>query len=144
MFAAADQAADARQRQKAANNANQELVALVQVSQARAYSKQYLQPFSRLSLDVHETYIHVHMTRFGRVLQGNSSCDEELLQGRLKSFGVAWCNSLDSNGRYLVRFLTHDGLEAAVKALHGSSWLGQPFSVEPLSVGQLQPAGQER
>jgi hypothetical protein len=73
------------------------------------------------------------------LLQASSSCSEDQLQARLAAFGqLAWCNSVDS-GRFLVRFLCPDSLEAAVKSLHGSSWLGEPFSI----VGQLLSAGQQ-
>lgn len=73
--------------------------------------------------------------RFG-VLQTSSRCSEEELRARLSPFGLAWCNSVDS-GRYLVRFLSQEGLLAAVKTLHGTNWLGEAFSIAPYSVGQL-------
>lgn len=75
-------------------------------------------------------------------LQASSSCSEEQLQQHLTKFGsLAWCNSIDE-GRFLVRFVCPDALEAAVKALHGGSWLGEQFSIVPHAVGQL--SGQDR
>jgi hypothetical protein len=73
--------------------------------------------------------------------QACASSSEESLKCRLAEFGVAWCNAVDSSGHFLVRFVTSEGFKAAVKSLHDSSWLGEPFSISPYSVGPLLFAG---
>lgn len=73
-------------------------------------------------------------------MQGCDGCSEQELRTKLSPYGpIAWCNSVDS-GRYLVRYLSRDGLSAAAQALHGSVWRGNTIRVAPYCIGSLVPA----
>jgi hypothetical protein len=69
------------------------------------------------------------------LLQASADSTEAAVSEHLGAHAkLAWCNSVDT-GRFLVRFLSSKDLETAADALHGSSWMGEPFTIVP--AGQL-------